>query len=444
MKLEENRAPDPKEESMAGDRQEIMEIAMRAGHILLENGAEISRVEETIDRICRHYGIQSANSFVLSNGIFSTMGNQREEFFARVQHIPVSGAHLNRVAAVNQLSREIEEGKHTIADLERCLDDIENMPGKRNIVQIMASAVGSGAFCLFFGGDLLDSAAAFLSGMLLYVYILYGGYRLSRLVEHILGGALVTFLCMVFYHLGLGHNVSSMIIGSVIPMIPGVALHQRDPGSDGRGLYCRFGADDGYGAGGPGDRPGSGDDVHRLLPDHRRESAMTELSAWFAFFPSFPTGELFKQLLAAGVGTAAFSVLFYVPRKYYGFCAACGAWGWLTYFVLEWAGMTVTEATFFAAAAVVFLSRLFAVMERCPATLFMIPGIFPLVPGAGIYWTAYYIVTDQMELASRTGFSAVKAAVAIVLGIIFVFEIPQSFFKRVLGKKRAGETARNQ
>ena len=106
----------------------------------------------------------------------------------------------------------------------------------------------------------------------------------------------------------------------------------------------------------------------------------------------------------------------------------------LTYFVLEWAGMTVTEATFFAAAAVVFLSRLFAVMERCPATLFMIPGIFPLVPGAGIYWTAYYIVTDQMELASRTGFSAVKAAVAIVLGIIFVFEIPQSFFKRVLGK----------
>ena len=73
---------------------------------------------------------------------------------------------------------------------------------------------------------------------------------------------------------------------------------------------------------------------------------MTELSAWFAFFPSFPTGELFKQLLAAGVGTAAFSVLFYVPRKYYDFCAVCGAWGWLTYFVLEWAGMTVTEATF--------------------------------------------------------------------------------------------------
>lgn len=126
-------------------KEKIMEIAMRAGHILLENGAEISRVEETIDRICRHYGIESANSFVLSNGIFSTMGNERESFFARVQHIPVSGAHLNRVAAVNQLSREIEEGKHTVEELGRCLDDIEQMPGKRKGVQIGASAVGSGA-----------------------------------------------------------------------------------------------------------------------------------------------------------------------------------------------------------------------------------------------------------------------------------------------------------
>ena len=71
----------------------------------------------------------------------------------------------------------------------------------------------------------------------------------------------------------------------------------------------------------------------------------------------------------------------------------------------------------------------------CSATLFMIPGIFPIVPGAGIYWTAHYIVTDQLALASRTGFEAVKAAAAIVLGIIFVFEIPQRFFGRIAKRK---------
>ncbi|MBQ6833721.1 MAG: threonine/serine exporter family protein, partial [Lachnospiraceae bacterium] len=180
--------------------------------------------EETIDRICLHYGIESGNAFVLSNGIFTTMGSRREEVFAKVQHIPVSGAHLNKVAAVNQLSREIEAGIHTLDDLDRCLDEIERMPGKRKIVQILASAVGSGAFCYLFGGDLGDCAAAFISGFILYIYILNFSKNRSKIVSNILGGALVTFLCMIMYHLKFGHHISSMIIGSVIPMIPGVAF----------------------------------------------------------------------------------------------------------------------------------------------------------------------------------------------------------------------------
>ena len=98
------------------------------------------------------------------------------------------------MSAVNQFSREIEEGKHTVEELGRCLDDIEQMPGKRKGVQIGASAVGSGAFCYLLGGDLADSAAAFLSGLVLYVYILYIGKNLSKLVQNILGGALVTLL----------------------------------------------------------------------------------------------------------------------------------------------------------------------------------------------------------------------------------------------------------
>ena len=64
------------------EEKEVMELALQAGHLLLENGAEIFRVEETIDRICHYYGIESGNAFVLSNGIFITSGNEREEIFA--------------------------------------------------------------------------------------------------------------------------------------------------------------------------------------------------------------------------------------------------------------------------------------------------------------------------------------------------------------------------
>ena len=58
--------------------KEVMEVSLQAGHLLLENGAEISRVEETIERICRYYGVCSGNAFVLTNGIFVTVGSQNE------------------------------------------------------------------------------------------------------------------------------------------------------------------------------------------------------------------------------------------------------------------------------------------------------------------------------------------------------------------------------
>lgn len=144
--------------------KEVMDVALQAGHILLENGAEIFRVEETMDRICQYYGLHSGSSFVLSNGIFMTAGSRQESFFARVQHIPVSGTHLDKVAAVNQLSREIEDGKYTIEEAAEELKRIQDMPGKRKSVQIFASGLGSAAFCCLFGGGAGTAWRHFLQG----------------------------------------------------------------------------------------------------------------------------------------------------------------------------------------------------------------------------------------------------------------------------------------
>lgn len=136
------------------------------------------------------------------------------------------------------------------------------------------------------------------------------------------------------------------------------------------------------------------------------------------------------ELIAAALGTMAFALLFGVPAKYYPYCGLIGAAGWLVYSFLFQIGQVFSEpsAVFLATVLVILMSRLFAVRERCPVTIFLICGIFPLVPGAGIYWTAYHLVMNEVELASETGFAAVKSAVAIVLGIVFVFEIPQKFF----------------
>lgn len=202
--------------------EEVMDLALQAGHILLENGAEIFRVEETMERICRHFGLQSGSAFVLSNGIFMTAGGKKESFFARVQHIPVSGTHLDKVAAVNQLSREIEAGQYSLVQAKMELERIKNMPGKRKSTLILASGLGSAAFCYLFGGGIVDSLVAFCAGLILYTYVLNISIHLSKIVGNILGGALVTLFCGIFYHLGVGDQLNYMIIGSIMPLIPGV------------------------------------------------------------------------------------------------------------------------------------------------------------------------------------------------------------------------------
>ena len=100
---------------MPGREQEamrdVLDLAMNMGRVLLKNGAEIFRVEETIEHVCRRFHIKDVESFVMSNGIFMTARDETQEVYAKVKHIPISGFHLGIVTEVNDLSREISAGK---------------------------------------------------------------------------------------------------------------------------------------------------------------------------------------------------------------------------------------------------------------------------------------------------------------------------------------------
>jgi uncharacterized membrane protein YjjP (DUF1212 family) len=109
----------------------ILDITYEAGAILLENGAEISRVEETMHRIADHFGVEDESFFVLSNGIMMT-----GKGFARTKFIPIKGASLDKVVAVNQLSREVAEGKWTLEEVGDRLKQIRAMKPKRAWEQI--------------------------------------------------------------------------------------------------------------------------------------------------------------------------------------------------------------------------------------------------------------------------------------------------------------------
>ncbi len=213
-----------KAENKRADEKQVLDLAMQAGQILLENGAEISRVSETMNHICEAFGVRTANNFVLSNGIILTGGlTGAKGSYAKVHHIPVGGICMEKIVAVNELSREIEQGCWTIGEAAGRLREIDAMFGGKTREKILACAVGSAAFCYFFGGNLRDSLVAGAAGLVygIATFVLLSP-RLSKITRNLVGGFLLTAVCAIGYLLGIGEHLNYMIIGSVMPPIPGV------------------------------------------------------------------------------------------------------------------------------------------------------------------------------------------------------------------------------
>lgn len=247
-------------------------------------------------------------------------------------------------------------------------------------------------------------------------------------------------VCCLLYLMGVGENLNFMMIGTIMPLVPGVAFTNsiRDV-ADGDyisgsvrmldALLVFFCIAIGVGI---------GFSLISLVPGSGTLQEMGQLAENSGSGPMGGMeifGQLAKEILSAVIGTVSFSVLFGVPREYYPYCGFIGGAGWLVYCLAE-LFLPGSGPCFAATAVVILLSRTAAVMKRCPVTIFLIAGIFPLVPGAGVYWTVYYMVTDQLYLAVQTGYTAVKVAVAIVLGIVFVFELPQGLFRALVGRRR--------
>lgn len=409
--------------------EDVLEVASEAGHILLENGAEISRVEDTMERISSHYGVHTGHFFVLSNGIFTTSSSNK---YANVEFIPIRGIQLSKVVEVNRLSYRIASGKVSLTQARAELDAIRDEPMKPAWEQIVGSAFGAAGFCAVFGGGFMDCAAAFVVGALLYLFLLFVSSRyLSKIVGGICNSLVATLLCLASYRLGFGSSLSNIIIGAIMPLIPGVPFVNgvRDLADSDYiagttrltdamlGFFCIA-----LGVG------------TSFVLDGSIFKGMIELKGVTV---NAETAGLGWQTLAAFIGTFAFAILFGVPRPQYATCGIIGAIGWAAFLIMTRAGIAGTMVSItFSTVLICLMSRIVAVWDKCPSTVYLLCGIFPLVPGAGIFWFTYYLVAEKFRLSMTTGFNAGMAAIAIVLGIILAMEFPQRWFSKLRRKSK--------
>ena len=143
--------------------------------------------------------------------------------------------------------------------------------------------------------------------------------------------------------------------------------------------------------------------------------------------------EFIKQFVFSFFGTIGASILFSIPRDSIIISGTVGSLGWMTYTFILSKYSSPVAGTFFGALAVGIIGELLARHLKKPATVFIIPGIIPLVPGAGMYYTMLALIEKRFLDAANIGTETLFIAVAISIGIVISSSLGRSI-KRVQKK----------
>ena len=121
--------------------------------------------------------------------------------------------------------------------------------------------------------------------------------------------------------------------------------------------------------------------------------------------------------------TFGFCILFHVPLRCMFPAAAIGGLGWFAYQLLMELGLGLTASVFLAACLVALLADICSRLIKEAATVFVIPGILPLVPGSGIYYTMFHFIRGNMDKAAAWGTRTLMIAGAIALGLLVIASV---------------------
>lgn len=129
------------------------------------------------------------------------------------------------------------------------------------------------------------------------------------------------------------------------------------------------------------------------------------------------------QIIGSFLAVVSFCVLLGAPRKYLPYAGIIGALGWALFILLQEYSFSMGSATFFSGCLICLCSQFLARLLKTPVTVFVISGILPLVPGAGMYHIAFSIMHSNSVMTSYYVTQTLTVAGMIAVSIIVVDSI---------------------
>lgn len=205
---------------MENKEKQFLFLAIEAGRIMLENGAETNRIEDTMIRILTHLKVKEPHVFVTTTGLFVS-----SETETSIHRVTKRGINLTKIALVNDMSRKLVNNEITYSEGIKLLSKVEELKPYNNLTKFIATSLSCLCSSYLFGGRGSDLLASLLTGFILSLVLIFLNKKnTSFFLTSLIGGGVVAISTLLILNIGIGINMDKIIIGSIMPLVPGVGI----------------------------------------------------------------------------------------------------------------------------------------------------------------------------------------------------------------------------
>jgi len=400
------------------DYNTLLDLATDLGYELAMCGAETFRVEESINRVLATYGV-SSEVFAIPNCLTVSIETADGQILTRMRRIGTHGNDLDAVERFNGLSRALCNRKPAPHDGKQWLEIVRQSRTKYSFpVFLLGNFLGAAGFALFFGGSWLDFFCGGVCGIVVGIVTHFLEKLKANLFFRTIAAAFIMALAAYLMGAaGICHNADMVIIGALMILVPGL-------------LFTNAMRDIIYGDTTSG--------VNRIVQVFLIAAALAlgTGAAWRVIsavlgtpvtVASFSHGPVL-QSLACLVGCLGFVVLFNIHGYGGLLCVLGGTLTWLVYLIAFHYSGSDLAAYFWSSLFASGYAEIMARIRKCPAIAYLVISIFPLIPGAGVYFTMNYAVRGMNEQFATQGLHTAAIAGIIAVGILLASTVARIYF----------------
>lgn len=402
----------------------LTDLAATMGYHLAMSGAETFRVEDTIHRILRAYGVE-CEVFAIPNCVSVSLEAANGKPLMIMKRIGFHGNDLEALEKLNALSRRICAERPDVDEAMAWLEETMKACRSYNtgVFYLGSVLVGLG-FCLVFGGTLLDCLWAGAMGLIIGLITRFmDKQEANPFFSTLLAACCMALPAYIAAGLGLMNSPDAAIIGALMILVPGLPItnSMRDI------IY--------------GDTNSGIIRVVQVILT-ALAIALGTAAAWHLTTGVYGlTGSAtvswhpLAQAIAVFVGCCGFCILFNVHGRGCVLCIIGGVATWMLYLLWGALGCDIYAANLFAALFAALYAEVMARVRKCPSMPYLVITILPLLPGAGVYYTMSLGLEGNMMDAVAKGLETIGVAGALAVGILLVSSVFRILNRRIHGAR---------